>query len=137
MSKLESLTRGKARLIPPMDLTIESIYQVAIVKKQATTTPTVSDKPVKHGHILRVDWITVENKTSAATSFRLVSRGLGEDMVLAYQATPSANIPYWLPCPVLIGEGRHIAVDYVGATSGDTIVLTIFGQDMIPAPKGE
>lgn len=87
----------------------------------------LKDTKVDAGHILRVKHLSIENLTSAYTSFRIGINRRGSIRFLFEEVTiPAAQI-FYTDADIEIVEGSSIIFRAVGCTSGDIIVADVMG----------
>jgi hypothetical protein len=91
--------------------------------------------PVPGGHLWVVNWVGLEDETTAFTSLRVLIGGLGKAHYLIEDYALLKTRLYWHEGPIYVAEGRTLICRFVGVTAADVLRAYIHGFDLIQ-PEG-
>lgn len=77
--------------------------------------------PIKAGRLYSVQWIAVENVTTAYTSLRILKTTPGTEHFYLEEIAPQAGRLYWNDTPIFLQELETLICRLVGATANDVI----------------
>lgn len=84
-------------------------------------------KPVSAKTLRVLSHVTAENVTNAFTKIRLGVHNRGEDYYLDELTTVVANELCVSRSDILLGDGDRFFAEFTGSTTGDVLVLTVYG----------
>ena len=71
--------------------------------------------------LLCVQWLSVQDETTAFTSLRIIKRVGSSERPMSEQMTPQAGRLYWSETPIYLPAGHDLIVRFVGATAADKL----------------
>lgn len=104
-----------------------------IIRKQlrfvsaGAATEHIDDDQAKPGRVNIFVRISIENKTSAFSSFRIGVWDGANFQLSEEQKSPAAATLYWTVDPIYVSEGGELRVELNGCASGDVIMVYIDG----------
>lgn len=106
------------------------LVQSKFLVTAGATNEEITFGPVPTGCNWVLNWVTVENETSASTYLRGYIGGLGEPVFLFEERAPAADRLYWTETPIYIPEGRTLVLRFNTAGQADTIKAYINGYEV-------
>lgn len=96
-------------------------FDIRVNRIAATDPEDLILGPIKPGRLYSVQWIAVENVTTAYTSLRILKTTPGAEHFFLEEISPLAGRLYWNDTPIFLQELETLICRLAGATANDVI----------------